>query len=538
MTARRQLIATIFGFAAIGFAILALIYWVAILSFNGIDRILQIFLIAAIVSFSIYLLASPEAVGQAASRRSNRLTANALVVSLVALAIAFFLNIIAESAPAVRADWTAGQTFTLSDQTKSVLKELDTRNMSVNAVAFFSSRAPGATSEQQIRDLLKEYASYSTKLRYEVVDPDVDRFRANQYGITRVGSVVFDNGTKREIAQNVAEADFTGALVRLMQTGTKTVAFMTGHGERNTAGTDQNAYTQVKDAVVKDNYNTITWNLAVTPTIPISDVSVLIIAEPTQAYNANDLQAVQKYVDGGGHLMLLLDPEMPAPVLQQFKPMLAKYGVTPVQGAVVDQASNYTRMGVGVVLVTSYPSSSDITSDLQKNQLTTVFPLSMGLKPPTSTVGGMQATSIIQSSSGTLGDQPSSWLETDLQAQTVNYDASKDIQGPVSMAVTIAPTDDTTSTNTLKTRLVVYGDADFASDSWIQLNVTNLDLFANSVSWLAGANELVSIRAKAADAPRTVTLSTGQQSVLFFSTVIGLPLLVLLLGGFIWWRRR
>jgi ABC-type uncharacterized transport system involved in gliding motility auxiliary subunit len=155
----------------------------------------------------------------------------------------------------------------------------------------------------------------------------------------------------------------------------------------------------------------------------------------------------------------------------------------------------------------------------------------------------MQVTSLIQSSSGTLGDQPASWLETDLQAQSVSYDQSKDMQGPVSMAVSIAPQGDTsstatTSTNTLKTRLVVYGDADFASDSWISLNVTNLDLFANSVSWLAGANELVSIRAKAADAPRTITLTTGQQSVLFFSTVVGLPLLVILFGAFIWWRRR
>ena len=54
----------------------------------------------------------------------------------------------------------------------------------------------------------------------------------------------------------------------------------------------------------------------------------------------------------------------------------------------------------------------------------------------------------------------------------------------------------------------------------------------------AGANELVSIRAKPPDTPRTVTLSTGQQSVLFFSTVVGLPLLMIIFGAFIWWRRR
>src|SRR5207253_8492324 len=92
MSMRRQLIATIFGFSALGFALLALIYWLVILQLSGMDRLLQIFLIAAIISFSIFLLATPEAVGKAASKRSNKLTVNALVASAVALAIAFTLK--------------------------------------------------------------------------------------------------------------------------------------------------------------------------------------------------------------------------------------------------------------------------------------------------------------------------------------------------------------------------------------------------------------------------------------------------------------
>src|SRR5439155_14487323 len=176
---------------------------------------------------------------------------------------------------------------------------------------------------------------------------------------------------------------------------------------------------------------TLAWNLSITPTIPVSDVSVLVIAQTKQPYNAKEAQAIQSYLDGGGHVLLLLDPEMPAEAQNAFTPMLQKYGITAVRGGVVDRASNFTQMGVGVVIVTTYPSSSDITRDLSSGNLQTVFPLSLGLKPPTSTVGGMQVTSIIQSSGGTLGDQPASWLETDLTSQSVAYDAGKDIQGPV-----------------------------------------------------------------------------------------------------------
>ncbi|MDQ6694521.1 MAG: ABC transporter, partial [Chloroflexota bacterium] len=59
-----------------------------------------------------------------------------------------------------------------------------------------------------------------------------------------------------------------------------------------------------------------------------------------------------------------------------------------------------------------------------------------------------------------------------------------------------------------------------------------------SVSWLAGANELVSIRPKDPSARRTVTLDNTQKNLIFTSTVFGLPLLTLLTGAFMWWRRR
>jgi len=48
----------------------------------------------------------------------------------------------------------------------------------------------------------------------------------------------------------------------------------------------------------------------------------------------------------------------------------------------------------------------------------------------------------------------------------------------------------------------------------------------------------VSVRAKPANSPRTITLDAGQKNLVFTSTVLGLPILVLLCGAYIWWRRR
>jgi ABC-type uncharacterized transport system involved in gliding motility auxiliary subunit len=520
---------------------MGLIYWAAFttppfnLNIGQWDATLRVLMVLAIVAFSVYLIISPESVGAAAGKRSTRLTANALVVSLVAIGIGIAINVIVGNIPTARADLTAGQDFTLSDQTIKVIQSLDTRNKNVTAVAIYSDQSPTATSRQSMEDLLKEYSSHSSKLKYEFLDPYASPARARELGVQQLGTVVFDDGTKREYANSITEADFTSALVRLMDTSTRTVAFMTGHGERTADGSEAQNYSTVKSALTRENYQVINWNMVTSPTITLTDVSVLVLAAPAKALNAQETAAVQSYLDSGGHVLMALDPTMPPEALAPMTQLLKKYGVTPVQGDLIDLASTASAQDPTIVLVRSMPSH-EITDPLTRAGEVLVFPLAMGLQPPTSTVGSMVATSIIQSSAGSNV----SWLETDLSNPAVQFDAGKDLPGPVTIGLTVGPAASTTETQTTEpnTKLVVFADADFASNIAVQQVIGNEDLFANSVGWLAGANELVSIRAKEASAPRTLTLDSGQKNLIFTTTVLGLPIAVLLLGAFTWWRRR
>jgi len=539
----KSLISTIAGFAAIAFFGMTIIYWAALTdpSFNTNigqwDTTLRVLAVLTIVAFSVYLIISPDSVGATAAKRSTRLTANAFVAALVALGIGVAINIIAANVPIARADLTAGQQFTLSAQTIKVIQQVDQKGVAVDAVAFYSDQNPGATTRDQIQQLLKEYVSHSSKLKYEIVDPYQSPARAAELGVTALDSVVFTDGKKKETATTVAEADLTSALARLLDTSTKTVAFLQGHGERNPQGSAQNDYSSVNTTLTQDNYHVLNWNLVTSPTLTLTDATVLIIAEPQTALTAKETQAIESYLDGGGHVLMEVDPQMPAAALKPMADILAKYGVTPVQGAVLDLAKAQSTQDPSVVLVNSFPDS-DITRDLNNHQSSVVFPLAMGLKSPTSTVGSMVVTPIVQSSSGS--DQ--SWLETNLQSQSVQYNPGVDLPGPVTMGLTIAPqaSGTTTDTNpsTVNTKLVVFSDADFAGNYAVQQVPGNNDLFANSVAWLAGSYDLVSVRAKPANSPRTITLDAGQKNLVFTSTVLALPILVLLCGAYIWWRRR
>jgi ABC-type uncharacterized transport system involved in gliding motility auxiliary subunit len=453
---------------------------------------------------------------------------------VIAIGIGIAINVIVDNVPTARADLTANQDFTLSDQTLKVLSELDVRGEQVTAYAFYSPYVQSGVSQQQIEDLLKEYEAHTGKLKYEFVDPVSQPAKATELGFDqRYGSVVLDNGKKRETAASATEADLTSAIVRLFQTKTLTVGYLTGHGERDPNGFDEQGYSSAKDQLTKENYKFSAVSL-LTGTITVSDVNVLIIAAPQSALTERETKALVQYVDGGGRLLMLLDPQMSAEALKPMADVLAKYGVTPVSGVVVDLQSNYSPQEPTVLVVRSY-GGTGITDDLARKQLPTLFPLALGLKPPTSTVGSMIVTNMIQTSIG----QDVSWLETDTQTAGAKYDAgTSDIPGPVTIGMQIAPSTTTTDTTTPQTRIVVYADSDFPSNLAIQLDPNNLDLFSNSVSWLAGQNELVSIRAKDPTAPRTMVLDSGQKSLLGIVAVFALPIIVLILGGYNWWRRR
>ncbi len=555
MSRNRALISIIAGFSALGFAIMSIIYWAVLanppLSFNlgAMDLTLRILLIATIVAFSVYLLFSPESVSKAATKRSTRLTANALVASLIAVGIAIVANIIVESVPTARADWTASQEFSISPQTVKVLEGLQAKNANVKAVGFFIQQ-----NRDQAEKLLEGYKSKTANFTYEFFDPQRDPLQAQRYGVRQDGTVVFDlnNGQKREIANSVSERDFTSAIVRLTQTGTKTVAFLTGHGERDPSSFQQEGYGGARQSLEDNNYRTITWNLTTTPTLTLTDVTVLVIAAPQTPLSARDVQSIQSYLDAGGRALIMLDPFMAAepqqaqPVLQSLNTILQKYGVAPATGVAIDLSGNIGA-SQAFIRVNNYPVT-EITQDLSRRGAYTLFPVAMAVNPPTSTVAGFSVLPFVRTSS----EQDRSWLETNLDSPVVSFDPPGDAAGPVTLAVQVSPEipDPTipvtpTNTNTSDTRLVVFGDVDFASNLVLSNQQlaqdyanNNIDLFGNAVSWLAESNELISIRPKQTSQAPTIALDEGQKSMVFTATVLGLPLVVLLLGVFNWWRRR
>jgi ABC-type uncharacterized transport system involved in gliding motility auxiliary subunit len=81
------------------------------------------------------------------------------------------------------------------------------------------------------------------------------------------------------------------------------------------------------------------------------------------------------------------------------------------------------------------------------------------------------------------------------------------------------------------------GTSGTVSNNSFSVSSGNADLFLNAADWLAQEDNLINIRAPDTT-PRTMLLTGVQLSLVFWSSLLFLPALVLLAGVFVWWTRR
>lgn len=400
---------------------------------------------------------------------------------------------------------TSAPTSSLSPQTIKVMKDLDASDKTVTAIGFFANANP-----DQTQGLLKEYETHTSHFRYELKNPMSETFLARQYGVTQDGTVVFTDGNKRELAKNINEREFTSAILRLLQTGTKTLAFLTGHGECDINAFDQLGYSELNNLLNQDNYATVQWSLATSPTLALDNPTVLVIADPQTPLNLSEINSINGYLTTGGRVLIALDASRSAEdqqkhgeVIASIEKIISRYGIGARDGIVVDFAKRINTADPTVFAIDGYPSDSDITARLRDQPTIFLSAIAIIPPPPTTTITTTVATTLLQTSSGAQN----SWLEVIPPGGQPNlqYDpGTTEIVGPITIGVSVETPGESTvatatnaETQTPKTRLVVFGDADFAGNVFVsqtgQFYVTqNGDLFCNAVSWLAG-NDLVDI---------------------------------------------
>ncbi len=405
-------------------------------------------------------------------------------------------------------DTTANKRFSLSDQTKKVVSGLK-NDITINYFEQSSSFARG-------RDLLDRYQNLSPKLRINYIDPEKKPDIARANGVRTFGTIVIDNGIKKEEAKSLTEEEVTGALIRVLKNGVRNVCFLTGSGEHPLDETGRGGYSVFKDALEKNNYKTRAISILEKPEIP-KDCSVIVIAGPDKDYFDAPINAIKTYLGAGGKALFLLDPPIQRgaianPGTPNLVKFLASYGITPEDDLILDIS------GIGpdptAPLVQKY-ETHPITSGFRYASL---FPLSRSLDVKTDT-GVQKLFSTSEDSYATTSLKP-----------PITLDRTKARKGPFVLAAA-----DKLSTG--GGRFIVVGSSDWAGNSLLGAPVGNRDLALNMMNWLTADEDLISIRPKDPE-DRRLNLNGRQMQLLFLSSVIFLPLIVIASGLMVWFRRR
>jgi ABC-type uncharacterized transport system involved in gliding motility auxiliary subunit len=481
--------------------------------FGLIERIL---IAAGILFLGIYVALDPEDVWAKLTGRGAMYSGNTLVLAVAALVILAFLNVLG-SRFQTKLDLTSNKQFTLSDQSIRVAENLPAP---IKVTAFLTT---SDGRKQDFQTLLNDYATRSGgKLSYEFIDPEQRPGDAIAAGITQTGTVVYQMGDKKQDSTGTTERDISTALVKLARPEKK-VYFTQGHGERSLDSFDQAEFSQIKQALERDNFTTAPLNLITTRAIP-DDAAELVIAGPTNPFLPEEKDVLKAYLDGGGKLFLMVGPGSQA----DFNDLLSPYGVSidPTQ-LVVDPAQPFLN-DVRVPVVDRYGTHA-ITRDLR---LATFYPAVSGISISAANSGTATVVPLAQSS-----DQ--SWGNTN-QQQVVKQD--NDPKGPLPLAVAIeanpqgggAPA---SSEGPSGARIVVVGTANFVANRFLGVASGNQDLFLDSANWLANEDNLISVRAPET-VSRTMLLTGPQINLVKFSSWLFLPLAVLAAGAAVWWTRR
>jgi gliding motility-associatede transport system auxiliary component len=416
-----------------------------------------------------------------------------------------------------RIDLTRTRDLSLAPVTEQVLRELQ---RPVHLTAFYRR----GTRESRAA-LLERMRRTSPYVEYELLDLDRHPERARVYGIAQYDRVAIECEGRRAIVPAVAEEPIVGGILRVVRGRTRRLVFTTGHGERAPGGGAE-GYGRLVTALGDEDWRAESVSLYGAD-LP-DDTALLVVAGPRHDFLESEVARVAAYLKRGGRALFLFEPG-PLPNLSGF---LASMGIRLGDDVVVDHERSVVGTDGLAAVVELFKRGNPVSEpDGHTIESGAVLPSARSVDVARA-VPGVDADSIARTG-------PTAWAMADLDRARRGEQparAAGDVPGGASVVV-MAELGDAEAHG----RLVVVGDADFASDAYIDL-LGNRDLVLNAGAWVADDATLAGERGReASDVFRPLSplvITEGQARALLATVAVGEPALVLVAGAVLVGVRR
>ncbi len=407
-------------------------------------------------------------------------------------------------------DLTQNARNTISRQTRDLLAKL---GGPVKVTVYATRQDARGDARKQVQDFLAPYQRIKPDISVNFVDPREEPKLAQAAGIRVNGESVVDYNQKSEHLTDYNEQSLVNLLMRLARSGERLVMSLEGHGERRLSGTANHDLGEFGKQLAAKGFKSGGLNLALAQEVP-ANVSTLLIANPQVDLQPAEAQKIKQFVQKGGNLLWLIDPEP----LRGLQPVAELLGLTLGPGTVVDPDAAKFNASPTMAIAASYGRHA-ITDNFRLN---TIFPFARQIAA--SDGGDWRATRLIEVA-------PRGWVEMGKLDGTIAFDKARDVPGPVNIAVALER-----NVSDRVQRVIVVGNGSFLANTFLG-NGGNLDLGVNMINWLAGDETLIAIQPRPS-LDSGLELGRGAQYLILFGFLIFLPLAFATTGVLIWWRRR
>jgi hypothetical protein len=471
------------------------------------------------------------------------------------LFVTFFagLNYVARNHPS-RFDLTRGKKFSLSAETLSYVRTLQRPVRIVMTTA-------GDAEDAEVRGLIDEYVHATDdrpegRITRETVDIYQNRRRAEELGVDQAGVLLLVSGDRRRVEpidnlytlKNkqrdtfLGEQKLTAAILDVTMLRREKIYFVTGHGELRIDNTDaQLGLTALRDQLKVRNFDVEPFDFPANRRLP-DDASLLVVVSPQSAFSRQEQELLRQYLaTGAGRMIFFLSPGKAAAQLG-LDDLLLDWGVLVHNDIILDPEPGNMTENLEL-LIRMLDARHPVTKSLVASGSQALrFGLTRSVLPDPGRAlgGGLTTTTLAATSTSAWGERGGFRAgETPRYDPGVDTRALPGMEPPNRLGVIVA-SERTAARDNLPFsvrggKLVVIGTGDAVANG--RLDNASLLLTLNAVNWCVDRDHQLSIPPRPIERFQ-LAMSAADFTTLRYALLAGLPGLVMLLGGIVYWTRR
>lgn len=376
-----------------------------------------------------------------------------------------------------------------------------------------------------IMKLLDLYRFEKNDIEYKTIDVELNPGEVSSYGITKSPTLVIKYNDKREYTSGLNELSFTNALIKLSRDKDPIVCYSSGHAEADFDGKSGEGFSYLQTQILASNLVLKPWSLLEKAQID-KECSLFLIWGPKNDFTPSEISSLKNYAEEGGHLMVGIDPDLngdPTPLLHDF---MRSYGLSFINGLTIDLLSNVNQSNGQAPIVKDFNPDHEISREFA---LPVFFPLVGAVAESKETRVEGKFSPLASSNLA-----PASWIDLgpyklDGGKLSLIYEEGKDIPGPLVYAATWKALN-------AGPLLIGFANTTFVSNNYKRF-AGNFSFFLNSLLWGVDEGRLISFDLPSLpDEP--IFISAPQKGIIFYFSVIFLPLAFLTLALIVYWRTK